>query len=158
MRTAGKTGVAVGTLVWAAPLVQTTVPAWAAVGSGVPDPHSSPPPHSDPPHSDPPPDPHSDPHTAGGSGTTAGDTGVLGSEDARANSGSNGNGGSVIAPVGFDLAGVGEVARTGTDPWNLVKLAGGAIAIGGAARAVGRKLEQQDNATELDHDGGCVGA
>lgn len=147
MRTAGKAGVAVGTLVWATPLVQTTVPAWAAVGSGVPDPHGSPPPHSDPPP---------DPHTAGGSDTTAGNTGVLGSEEARANNGSNGNGGNVIA--GFDLAGLGELARTGTDPWNLVKLAGGAIAIGGAARAVGRKLEQRDDATELGYDGGCVEA
>lgn len=147
MRTAGKTGVAVGTLVWAAPLVQTTVPAWAAEGSGVPDPHSN------PPHSDPPPNPH----TTGGSDTTAGDSGVLAADETRTNNRSNGGGG-VIAPDGFDLAGLGELARTGADPWNLVKLAGGAIAIGGAARAVGRKLEQPDHATELGDDGGCVEA
>ena len=124
MRTAGKTGVAVGTLVWAAPLVQTTVPAWAAVGSGVP---------------------------AGGTDETAGGTGVLAVEEARANSGSNGSGGGV-------MAGAGELARTGAEPWNLAKLAGGAIAIGGTASAVGRKLKRQDTATELGHDGGCVDA
>ena len=34
LRTAGKTGVALGAVAWATPLVQTTVPAWAATGSG----------------------------------------------------------------------------------------------------------------------------
>jgi hypothetical protein len=156
MRTAGKTGVAVGTLVWATPLVQTTVPAWAAEGSGAHDPHNgggSPDPHSEP---------LSDSNNAGGAGggggagTPSGDTSVLAAEDTRRTSGSGG--GSVIAPGGFDLAGVGELARTGADPWNLVKLAGGAIAVGGVARAVGRQLEQQDDATELGLDGGCVEA
>lgn len=132
LRTVGKTGVGLGAFVWATPLVQTTVPAWAAAGSGAPVPGV--------------------PGTGGGAGAVVpggvgtaavdNDT-VLAAEDVRVKDGSNGG---------------GLLAFTGSDPWNLVKLAGGAIAVGGAARAVARKLDQQDETTDIGYlgDGGIV--
>lgn len=130
LRVAGKAGVAVGTLVWATPLVQTTVPAWAATGSGATG--GPPPPGQSP--------------VGGGRGDGGGgspadtppdDVAVLGSEQSRPTATSS-NG-----------AAKGALARSGIDPRGLIEVAGAAIAVGGAALTARRAIEQH---AESDHE------
>ena len=155
LRTAGKTGVALGAVAWATPLVQTTVPAWAATGSGG--------------HGNGHPGDHGGGGGNGGGGGHGGGGGGHKSGHgggATASGGAEDGGGSVseqspadpsVAAFGAERAVDGGAndqgtltpasAHTDTDPRRLVAFGGGAIALGSAAVGTRNRLVKPHHST-----------
>jgi len=165
LRTAGTTGVALGVAAWATPLVQTTVPAWAATGSGGPgdgSPESGRPGNQGSARGD------------GGGGEPSGDDGGTGDGGGAGNSHRTGNGhgaaggGASNAPTpanpsaaaaeadgtvgagahGQDQAPVGAAStHAAVDPRRLVAFGGGAIAVGSAAVGASNRIVKPHHST-----------